>query len=81
MAAYRRSPSRISRRALQPFTVQVRGYVLDRLRDAGVCSPVLGANGVEYLDAMNEGREGSYHRRFGLNEMTDGTMTAEECVV
>lgn len=81
LAAYRRSPSRETRRALQPFTVQVRRYTLDRLRDAGVCSPVEGANGVEYFDAVNEGRESSYHQRFGLDEGADGLLPTEVSIV
>lgn len=76
LAAYRRAPSRDTRRALQPFTVQVRRYTLDRLRDAGICSPVDGGNGIEFFDAVNEGRSGSYDNRFGLDDATAGTPGA-----
>ncbi|HBI41401.1 MAG TPA: CRISPR-associated endonuclease Cas3'' [Planctomycetales bacterium] len=81
LAAYRRSLSRDTRRALQTFTVQVRRYALDQLRDAGVCMPVEGNNGTEFFDAVNEGREGRYHERFGLDVHADGIWPAEDSVV
>lgn len=81
IAAYRRFPSRENRRALQPFTVQVRRHALTRLRSDGICLPVEGADGVEYFDALAEGREGSYHDRFGLDETRGGMLPPEVCVV
>jgi hypothetical protein len=66
---------------LQPFTVQVRRYKLATLRDAGICMAVEGRDGVEYFDAICEGREGSYHDRFGLDESTDGSLPPEVSIV
>lgn len=78
IAAYRASPNRQSRRALQPFTVQVRGWTLDRLRAAGVCDRV---DDLGFFDVICEGRESSYHVTFGLNEQQDGSLPAEVAVV
>jgi len=63
--AFRATPNRQTQRALQPFIVQVRRYVLEKLRAAGVTSPV---DELERFDFVNEGREGRYDERFGLDE-------------
>lgn len=75
--AYRRAPSRQTRRALQPFTVQVRRYpTLERLREAGVCAPV---DDLGLFDVISEGRK-AYCDRYGLDDRGAG-LAAEESVV
>jgi CRISPR-associated endonuclease/helicase Cas3 len=81
LEAYRRSPSRQTRRALQPYTVQVRRYAIDRLRDAGICSPIDDRNETSFFDALNEGRESSYHERFGLDEKASTDLAPEISVI
>jgi len=78
LAAFQAGPSRQTRRALQPFTVQVRQYVRDQLREAGVISP-----GDEFgqFDVVNEGRQAAYHARYGLVQRKGSVAAPEELML
>ncbi len=65
IAAYRRFPSRETRRALQPFTVQMRYYSMQPLRDAGTISS---DDDMIKLYFVNEGWDRCYSEQYGLVE-------------
>lgn len=82
LAAFEAAPSRQTRRALQPFTVKVRRYVLERLRTSGICLEFVTSSGeLAGFDVLCEGREVSYHDQYGLDERCYGTLPAEMSII
>lgn len=59
---FRANPTRHTRRALQPFSVQVHQFALKQLRSAGIVS--VDESGA--FDMVNEGFDKAYDERYGL---------------
>lgn len=77
VAAFRRAPSRLTQRALQPFIVQVRDDQLERLTKVGAIERVDDTT----VHVLTELRNDLYDRTFGLLVDTDAPIEPARLVV